>query len=72
MSFQGLNGNLFGQTNTCGTSLPYTLAPKATCNISITFSPTATGTVNAYLLINDNAIGGAMNLQVVGTAKAAQ
>jgi hypothetical protein len=72
VSFQGLNRNLFGQTNTCGTSLPYTLAPKATCNISITFSPTATGTVNAYLLINDNAIGGAMNLQVVGTAKAAQ
>jgi hypothetical protein len=72
LSFLGLNGNQFGETNTCGTLLPYTLAPKATCNISITFSPTATGTLNGYLLINDNAIGGALSLEVIGTATAAQ
>jgi hypothetical protein len=69
MSFQGLNGSQFGQTNTCGTSLPYTLAVKATCNISVTFSPTVKGALNGYLLINDNAIGGAMSLQVIGTGK---
>ncbi|MGA8763611.1 MAG: choice-of-anchor D domain-containing protein [Candidatus Sulfotelmatobacter sp.] len=69
MSFQGLNGNQFGQTNTCGASLPYTLAAKATCNISVTFSPTVKGTLNGYLLINDNAIGGGMSLQVIGTGK---
>jgi hypothetical protein len=72
MSFLGMNGNQFGQTNTCGTSLPYTLAPNATCNISVTFSPTATGTLNGYLLINDNAIGGGLSLQVIGTASAAE
>ncbi|MGA8867594.1 MAG: hypothetical protein WB510_11530 [Candidatus Sulfotelmatobacter sp.] len=69
MSFQGLNGNEFGQTNTCGASLPYTLVPKATCNISISFSPAVKGTANGYLLINDNAIGGGMSLQVIGTGK---
>ncbi len=69
MSFQGLNGSQFAQTNTCGTSLPYTLAPKANCNISITFSPTVKGTSNGYLLMNDNAIGGGMSLQVIGTGK---
>jgi hypothetical protein len=60
---------VFGQTNTCGSSLPYTLAVKATCNINITFSPTVKGTANGYLLINDNAIGGGMSLQVIGTGK---
>jgi hypothetical protein len=71
LSFLGLNGNQFGQTNTCGTTLPYTLAVKASCNINVTFSPTVAGTLNGYLLINDNAIGGGLSLQVVGTAKAA-
>jgi hypothetical protein len=69
ISFQGLNGNLFAQTNTCGTSLPYTLGVKASCSISVTFSPTVAGTFNGYMLINNNAIGGALSLQVVGTGK---
>jgi hypothetical protein len=69
MSFQGLNGDQFAQTNTCGASLPYTIAPKASCNINITFSPTVKSTLNGYLLINDNAIGGGLSLQVVGTGK---
>ena len=43
----------FAQTNTCGSSL----VAGATCNIAVTFTPTATGTRNGILTITDNATG---------------
>jgi hypothetical protein len=39
----------FAQTNTCGTSLP----AGATCEVIVTFTPTAPGTLTGSLTIND-------------------
>jgi Abnormal spindle-like microcephaly-assoc'd, ASPM-SPD-2-Hydin len=43
----------FSQTNNCG----FTLAASAFCTINVTFKPTATGTRNGVLTVNDNATG---------------
>jgi hypothetical protein len=65
-SFQGLNPGEFSQTNTCGASI----AVGASCKINITFTPTiATIPQQAYLQISDNAIGGALTLEVIGVGK---
>jgi hypothetical protein len=65
-SFQGLNPGEFSQTNTCGASI----AVGASCKINITFTPTiATIPQQAYLQISDNAVGGALTLEVIGVGK---
>jgi hypothetical protein len=66
ISVQGLNPGTFAQTSTCGSSL----AVGATCKISVTFTPTvAKLPQQAFLQINDNAVGGALSLQLIGTGK---
>jgi trimeric autotransporter adhesin len=42
----------FGQSNTCTAASP--LAPSQSCTISITFTPTATGTRTGKITISDN------------------
>jgi Abnormal spindle-like microcephaly-assoc'd, ASPM-SPD-2-Hydin len=49
----GANPSDFSQTNTCGTSL----AVNATCNINVTFRPTAAWSRTAAIFITDNALG---------------
>jgi hypothetical protein len=41
----------FEQSNTCGKNL----APAATCNFNITFTPTAKGNANGLITLNDSA-----------------
>lgn len=66
ISVQGLNPSEYAQTSTCGSSL----AQGANCTISVTFTPTIAKTPQqAYLQINDNAVGGALTLELVGTGK---
>jgi hypothetical protein len=62
----------YGQTNTCPVS-PATLAAAGTCSISVTFTPTATGTQTGSITIVDNAAGSphAISLTGTGTAVAA-
>jgi uncharacterized protein YjdB len=43
----------FEETNTC----PATLAANTSCPVTVRFSPTAAGTCNGQLLINDGAVG---------------
>ena len=64
-SMLGINPTEFKvATNTCGKSL----AVNKSCTISVTFTPTvATIPQQAYLQIKDNAIGGALTLQLIGT-----
>ena len=50
----GGNKGDFDQWNNCPTS-PNTLAPGDHCNITVVFSPTETGTLNADVTITDNA-----------------
>jgi len=57
----------FAETNTCGASV----AAGANCEISVTFTPTATGTRTGALTITDNAAGSPHVLQLLGGGVAA-
>ena len=59
----GANSADFAQTNNCGTSL----APGANCTISITFTPTTTGTRVAAVAITDNAPLSPQTINLTGT-----
>ncbi len=52
----------FAQTNSC----PATLAPNRGCFISVTFTPTATGTRTGQLIITDDAAGSPQVLTLSG------
>jgi len=53
IAISGANASDYAETNTCGA----TLAISDTCQVSITFSPTAQGTRTASVSITDNAPG---------------
>ena len=53
----------YAQTNTCGTSV----AAGANCTISVTFTPTATGTRTGAITITDNASGSPHIVSLTGT-----
>ncbi|MBO3751193.1 choice-of-anchor D domain-containing protein [Streptosporangiaceae bacterium NEAU-GS5] len=53
----------FQQTNTCGT----TLATGASCNVSVTFRPTASGTRTGTVTITSNATNSPTNIALSGT-----
>jgi sugar lactone lactonase YvrE len=63
----GTNATSFTETTTCGTAL----AVGATCTVSVTFKPTATGALTATLTVNGNALGGRQTVALSGTAVAA-
>lgn len=48
-----------------------TLAPGASCNAQVSFTPTASGTRSATLNINHNATGGVSTVSLTGTGNAA-
>jgi trimeric autotransporter adhesin len=53
----------FAQTNNCGTSL----GAGASCTINVTFTPTATGSRSAHLLVYDNGGGSPQITSLTGT-----
>jgi FG-GAP-like repeat/Abnormal spindle-like microcephaly-assoc'd, ASPM-SPD-2-Hydin/FG-GAP repeat len=57
----------FAQTNNCGTSL----AAGGTCQILVTFTPTAAGSRTGSLTINDNAFGSPQTVTLTGTGQVA-
>jgi hypothetical protein len=57
----------FSRTTTC----PATLAVNATCSISVTFKPTASGTRTATVSLTNNATGSPQLVPLTGTAVAA-
>jgi len=59
----GTNATSFAQTNNCGA----TLSPNTSCVISVTFSPTATGTFAATIAVADNATGSPQTIALTGT-----
>lgn len=60
---------LFKQTNNCqfGTAL----SPGASCTISVTFSPKATGGASAQVVVTDNAAGSPQAASLTGTGASA-
>lgn len=66
MTFTGADPTDFAQTNTCGTMV----IPGASCTISVTFTPLASGTRTATLNVNDNATGSPQTVSLTGTGQA--
>jgi len=62
----GTNSGDFTQTNTCSGSNA-TLAANANCTISVTFTPTVTGSRAASVTITDNAPGSPHSVTLTGT-----
>lgn len=56
----------FAQSNAC----PSSLAPSASCNISVTFGPVAPGTRSGFLKVFDDAAGSPHFIPLTGTATA--
>lgn len=56
----------FGETNTCASSL----ASGASCAVSVTFTPNATGTFSGTLSVTDNAPGIPQTVSLTGTGVA--
>jgi len=52
----------FSQTNTCGTSV----APGASCAISVTFKPRSKGTLTGTIMVTDNAPGSPQEVTLSG------
>ncbi|HUE42300.1 MAG TPA: SBBP repeat-containing protein [Candidatus Sulfotelmatobacter sp.] len=63
VSITGANASLFAQTNAC----PAALAAGASCTISVTFAPTATGAVSATLSVADSFAGSPQTAALTGT-----
>jgi len=62
------NAGDFAQTHTCGTSL----SAGASCSVSLTFKPTASGTRTAALRVSDNAPGSPQQVALGGTGTPAK
>ena len=58
----GTNSGDFNQTNNC----PSSLSPNKNCQISVTFTPTTTGTRNAAVSVTDNAPGSPQSVSLTG------
>jgi len=56
----------FAQTNTCAGSV----APSASCVISVTFTPTAVGARSGVLTLTDNALNSPQSVSLSGTGQA--
>ena len=67
LAVKGTNGSNFAQTNTCGSSV----AAGAHCTISVTFTPSASGSRTASVSITDNASGSPQTVSLSGTGTAA-
>jgi hypothetical protein len=63
VNINGTNPADFAQTNNCGTSL----GAGASCTINVTFTPTATGSRSAHVLVYDNGGGSPQITSLAGT-----
>jgi hypothetical protein len=59
------NSSQYAQTNTCGTSLP----GGSSCTISVTFSPTTTGSHSASVTFTDDVSGDASKITLTGSGQ---
>src|SRR5580704_14813027 len=64
IKLSGVNQPDFSQTNNCRGSI----APQASCTITVTFTPTAVGNRVAAVVVTDNAGTQSVNLTGAGTA----
>jgi hypothetical protein len=65
ITLTGANPGDYAQTNNCVSPI----AAGFSCNIAVTFSPTATGTRTASVTVTDNATGSPHSVTLTGTGK---
>ncbi len=65
VALTGAKAKYYTQTNTCIRSSP--LAPGATCTITVTFAPTVTGALPAFVTLTDSATNSPQTLDLFGT-----
>ena len=65
VSISGANAGDFAETTTC----VYGLRPKTACTVSVTFTPTATGSRSATLNISDSGGGSPQTASLTGTGE---
>jgi len=66
LAITGTNAGDFAQTNTCGSSL----AAGASCTVSVTFTPLASGSRTGSLTFTDNAANSPQTVSLSGTGNA--
>jgi len=66
VSLTGTNASSFSQTNTCGA----TLAVNASCTVTVTFKPAASGALTAAVSFADNAANSPQTVALSGTGAA--
>jgi hypothetical protein len=62
IGISGANNGDFSQTNNCSSSV----APSGSCNINVTFTPTATGTRSGAVNLTDNAPNSPQSVVITG------
>jgi hypothetical protein len=67
VTISGTNITSFSQTNTCGTSV----AAGASCTVTVTFKPAASGALTAFVHVADNASNSPQKTTLAGTGAAA-
>jgi hypothetical protein len=65
IGFTGIDKGDFGETNTCGGSVPV----GGSCTFSITFTPSATGSRSASMAVKDTASGSPQRVSASGTGE---
>jgi methionine-rich copper-binding protein CopC len=65
ITITGTDASSFSQTNTCGSSV----AAAASCAITVTFTPAASGALTAAVSIADNAVGSPQTVALTGTGQ---
>jgi hypothetical protein len=63
LALTGAKAKYYSQTNTCGSSL----AGGASCKITVTFTPTITGGLPAFVTLTDSATNSPQTLDLFGT-----
>ena len=66
IALAGANAGDYAQTSTCGTSL----TANASCTISVTFTPSASGNRSASVQLTDNAVASPQSVALSGTGVA--
>ncbi len=69
VALTGISMNATGNFSVSSTTCTATLAVKASCKVSVTFTPTAAGTRTGSLEVKDSAAGGPQTSSLTGTGK---
>jgi hypothetical protein len=68
IAITGANSSDFAQSNDCPLS-PATLATKATCQLTVNYSPSIPAAESAAITFTDTAVGSPQNLNLAGTGQ---